>query len=387
MSSLTTVIIIIEILSGAEVDLFVPSFPEIQNVFALTPFTVELMLGLNFCAYTLSTFVVGNLGDKYGTKPVIVWGLFGFICGSLTCALASSYTYVLAGRILQGIGIAGPSALAYVVIANQYSVDKQQKIMGWLNGTITLAMATAPIIGSYISLLFGWRGNFTLLFVFGILALAMSLAIIPRYTAPDDSREYEAGYMPIIRSKSAVCYIVAICFLVTPYWIFIGISPILYMESFGVPLSSFGYYQGTIAFVFAALSFGSSTFIRFFGNKKCFYGSIVMCCIAILIIGFVSFSGTKNPLIITISFGILSAGVIFPTNILWPCALDTIPGAKSRISAILLAAKLLLSTIGLQFVSYYYDGTFFNIGMVVVCGILVALYAMWTLVRRGYLVL
>lgn len=388
MSLLTTVIIIIEILAGAEVDLFVPSFPEIQQVFDLTPFTVELMLGLNFCAYTISTFIVGNLGDKYGTKPVIIWGLAGFVCGSLTCALAPSYGYVLAGRVLQGIGIAGPSALAYVVIAHQYSVDKQQEIMGWLNGTITLAMAVAPIVGSYISLHFGWRGNFITLCIFGILTLILGMAVIPKHTAPlVDKKEGEGGYMPVIRSGAAMWYITAICCLTAPYWIFIGISPILYMDGFGVPLDSFGYYQGSIAFIFAILSFGSGVMMSIFGKKNCFYGSLAICIVAVIVIALVCFSDTGNPLIVTASVGLLSAGTIFPINILWPYMLETVPGAKSRLSAVLLAVKLMLSTLGLQFVSYFYDGTFFNIGAVIVCGTLVALCAIWTLIRRGYLVL
>jgi len=39
-------VIIIEILAGAEIDIFVPSFPELQRVFGLSPFMVELTLGL-----------------------------------------------------------------------------------------------------------------------------------------------------------------------------------------------------------------------------------------------------------------------------------------------------------------------------------------------------
>jgi DHA1 family bicyclomycin/chloramphenicol resistance-like MFS transporter len=36
-----------------------------------------------------------------------------------------------------------------------------------------------------------------------------------------------------------------------PYWIFVGISPLLYLKNFGVKLSHFGYYQGTLALTFA----------------------------------------------------------------------------------------------------------------------------------------
>ncbi len=379
MPLITFTIIVIEILSGAEVDLFVPSFPEIQGIFGLSPFMVELMLGLNFLAYTISTLVVGNLGDKYGAKPIIIWGLVCFVFGSLCAILAESYWQVLVGRVLQGVGIAGPSALAYVIIAELYDVDAQSKIMGWLNGTITLAMSVAPVLGSYVNLFFGWRGNFVLLLVMGSLCLLMAIWILPRNRANKGVSFSLRGYAPIFYSRKALLHITVLCFLSAPYWIFIGISPLLYMDGFGVPLTEFGYYQGIITLIFAIVSFASSSLLEFFGQKRCLKTSILVCVIGIIFIGYLGLSDSRSPLLITLSLGILAAGVIFPINIIWPYALETVEGAKSRISAIMLAGKLLLSTLGLQLVSYYYDGTFFNIALVVVVGISIALLAIWKL--------
>jgi DHA1 family bicyclomycin/chloramphenicol resistance-like MFS transporter len=383
MPLITITIIIIEILSGAEVDLFVPGFPEIQKTFDLSPFMVELMLGLNFCAYTISTLIIGNLGDKYGAKPIIITGLSCFIFGSLCCIYAQDYWQVLAGRVLQGIGIAGPSALAYVVIAELYDVQAQVKIMGWLNGTITLAMATAPIVGSYVNLFFGWRGNFALLLIVGSFSLLMALLVLPRSKSNKEVSFSLREYVPIFYSRNALLYITALCFLSAPYWVFIGISPILYMSSFGVTLTEFGYYQGVIAFVFAILSFSSSWLLGIFGRARCLKVSILICCLAIVFIGYLAYSDSKDPVVITSALGLLAAGVIFPTNILWPYALETVQGAKSRISAIMLAGKLLLSTFGLQIVSYYYDGTFFNVACIIVVGTSVALLAIWRLIRSN----
>jgi hypothetical protein len=54
----------------------------------------------------------------------------------------------------------------------------------------------------------------------------------------------------------------------------------------------------------------------------------------------------------------LSAGVVFPIHILYPYALEVIPGAKARLAAMILAGRLLLTAFSLAVVSYYYVGTF-----------------------------
>ena len=78
-------IILMDILSGMEFDLFVPSFPELQKTFDLSPFSVEALLSVNFVGYFLSLFFVGGLADRYGRKPIITLGLLMFVVGSIFC--------------------------------------------------------------------------------------------------------------------------------------------------------------------------------------------------------------------------------------------------------------------------------------------------------------
>ena len=69
----------IALLAGMEVDLFVPSFPELTHVFQLTPLTpfmVQLTLSLNFIAYCTCALFTGALGDRFGRRPVLLWGAF-----------------------------------------------------------------------------------------------------------------------------------------------------------------------------------------------------------------------------------------------------------------------------------------------------------------------
>lgn len=109
-----------EILCAAELDIFGSGLPQIQNLFHLSIVEVELMLVTNLIAGAIAAFVVGNFSDKYGSKAIILGGLYIFVLGTISCIFAESYFAVLLGRVIEGVGIAGPGVLSYVIIAEKY---------------------------------------------------------------------------------------------------------------------------------------------------------------------------------------------------------------------------------------------------------------------------
>ena len=368
------VTLLLGMLAGTEVDLFIPSFPEIQSAFGLTPFLVELALGVNLVAYCVTCLMAGNFGDRYGRRPVILGSLIIFVIGSIFCCVATEFWQLLLGRGLQGMGIAAPSTLAYVIIADHYSVTQQQKLLGVLNGTVTLAMTFAPIIGSYISLYFHWQGNFIFLLGFGMLCLILSYFWLP-VTQPNLTvRLSIKEYFPIFTSPIPLLYVSIISLLVAAYWIFIGIAPILYMESFGVSLAHFGLYQGSLALAFSLMSFSSGYWIKKFGQKACFNFGVKMLSLFCLGALGVAILDIRDPMIISGVLLFSSVGALFPINLLYPSMLESVPNAKGRISSVQVGARLLIAALCIQLVSYFYTGSFRHLGITMV---VIYVFAFW----------
>jgi DHA1 family bicyclomycin/chloramphenicol resistance-like MFS transporter len=375
-------VIILEILVGVEMDLVVPSFPELRSVFGLTPFAVELTLGINLLAHTISCLYVGNLGDFLGRRPVIIWGILLFCLGCLVSVYAPNYLILLFGRFLQGAGISAPAVLALIIVADVYSTQDQQKLLGIINGTVTLAIAFAPILGSFICLLFDWKGVFWFLFIFSCLSLYCCHFYMPDSITSHSRLSLSLkDYRGIIQSKKAMSYIFFIGFFTLPYWTFIGISPLLFRQSYGVTLEAFGYFQGSLALVFAGVSLMSPSLLKRFSPKICLVvsgwiiGIFLVCVITALIFDI------NNPYWITAIMIIFSFGAVFPINITWPYALESIPEAKSRISAALVSIRLLLTMIGVQVVGHFYDGTFLPIGVLCIFSIFVFSYFMYIIIK------
>ena len=150
------VIMCMNLLVGMEFDLFTLSFAQLQQHFQLTAFWVEALIAVNFVGYCLTLFAVGDLGDRLGRRPVILGGLLIFVLGSACCLLKGSYAWLLLGRFLQGVGIAAPSVLGFLIIADRYPLERQQVLMATLNGAMNLAVGVAPVLGSYIALHWQW---------------------------------------------------------------------------------------------------------------------------------------------------------------------------------------------------------------------------------------
>lgn len=356
-------ILIMEILGGAEVDIFVPSFPDLQRTFNLSPFMVELTLAVNLTAHCLTSLIVGNLGDRYGRRPIILIGLYVFIVGSVFCIFSTAYWHLLFGRFLQGAGISAPVVLSYLVIADKYSAAKQQELMGVLNGALTLGMAFAPVVGSYVNMFFHWQGNFVLLLILSLVCLVLGSIFLPKAVKNPNVSMSLREYKPIFRSKVAFYYIATIILGLQSYWVFVGMSPILYMEDLGVSLKEFGFYQGALAITFSIGSFSSGIFLRKFGQKNCFFFSIFLLVGFTLMLPVLILFNVKDPVLITAVMLLQSVGIILPINILWPLMLEAIPEGKGRLAAVAVASRLIVTALSLQAASFFYDGTFRSLGI------------------------
>lgn len=358
-----TVLITI-ILAGAEVDLFIPSFPNLIHEFNLSPILVQLTLSMNFLSYCVSSLFVGSMGDRYGRRPIIIGGLVVFIMGSLFCVFATSFPLLVIGRFLQGIGMAGPAVLGYVVIADITPIEKQAGLMGTLNGVITFAMAFAPVIGSYINIYFGWKGNFVVLLSLGILSLTLSFIFIPNTTQPNKAVSLSlAGYLPLLTSWPFMRLFLIICMLVSCFWVFIGMGPILYMEDMNVPIEDFGFYQGAISGIFSIMSIVSPAILKRVSKTTCLYLSFwSLIGLSFAVLG-ISLMVVDTPWIITLGMGLYVMPFVFPLNIMYPESLDTLPDFKGRAAAMINFGRLAFSAVGIEVVSYLYTGTFLPIAV------------------------
>lgn len=362
------------ILCGIEMDMLVPSLPELQNIYGLSTFAVEWTIGVSCIAHFITALSMGVLADKFGYRPMILTGAIAFVIGGIICLTSNSFPMLLTGRALQGIGNASTTTISYLVLTNIYSMNKQQEILGFLNGVIVSSMTIAPVIGSYLALFFGWRGGVALIFLLSILNMILCYLFVP-YHKPHGSDTICLGeYKKVFKSKKILYYVLAVGFAASPYFIFASLAPILYIDSYGISLQHFGLYQGSLCLVFAIFSFSNGLIIKKFGTKKPVYFSLICYILYIIYTTYILVANINDPIIITSSMLILSAAVAVPYNILYPLMFEILPESKGKTSALLTTVKMLALAMGVEFASYFYDHSFLMIGISITIIVLATLF-------------
>lgn len=125
-----------------------------------------------FIGLAAGQLVFGPLSDQIGRKPAILLGLGLYAAGGAVCAWAFSFEMLLAGRVLQGFGAAGPRVVSMAMVRDGQSGRAMARVLS-LVGTVFIAVPiVAPSLGQLLLLATGWRGIFWLLVGAALLAAA-----------------------------------------------------------------------------------------------------------------------------------------------------------------------------------------------------------------------
>lgn len=138
----------------------------------------------------------GALADRYGLKAVFGGGIAFFVAASGLCALAPNAEWLIAARVLQGIGAAFMVPGSLTLIARAYPPAERSAAIGTWAAASALTTAAGPLIGS-ILLTYGpadaWRWIFAVNLPLGALALWFLLRHAGRRPARDGRRPDTAG--------------------------------------------------------------------------------------------------------------------------------------------------------------------------------------------------
>ena len=140
------------------------------------------LIGLALGAYGLTQAVLqipfGMASDRFGRKPVIVFGLLLFALGSFVAAWAPDMHWMIVGRVLQGTGAI--SAAVTALAADLTREEQRTKVMAMIGSSIGLVFALS-LVGA--PLLYGWIGMGGLFVLTGLLALG-ALGLLARLPSP-----------------------------------------------------------------------------------------------------------------------------------------------------------------------------------------------------------
>jgi DHA1 family bicyclomycin/chloramphenicol resistance-like MFS transporter len=168
-------------------DIYLPGFPQIARELHTGASGVQLTLTASFVGIALGQLLIGPVSDRYGRKRPLIAGMVLFTAASLLCAVAPSIPVLVAARLVQGFaGGAGP-VIARAVVRDLYSGLRYAQFFARLMLVFGVAPIVAPLIGTGLLGLGGWRLIFVTLAGFGAL-LVVAVVLLFGETLPAGRR-------------------------------------------------------------------------------------------------------------------------------------------------------------------------------------------------------
>lgn len=119
----------------------------------------------------------GAASDRWGRKPVIVFGLLLFAFGSFVAAWAPNIHWVIAGRVLQGAGAI--SAAVTALAADLTREEHRTKVMAMIGSSIGLVFALSLVGAPVLYGVIGMAGLFGLTGILSLAAILLLLKAVP----------------------------------------------------------------------------------------------------------------------------------------------------------------------------------------------------------------
>ena len=260
-------------LIALSIDAMLPALPQSAADLAVgNPNDAQLVIGLFLLGNAFGQLFFGPLSDTFGRKPVIVAGLSLFLVGCVVSVFAESFSMLLLGRVLQGVGASGPRTVTMSMVRDLYSGRSMAQIMSISMSIFILVPMLAPALGQAIMLLMGWRYIFGSFILFGVLGLLWLLLRQPETLADSNRRPLRPaaianGFVIVCRSRAALGYSLAIGTMFGAFIGFLSSIQQIFHDVFGVG-KWFPYLFGLLAVFLGVASFLNSRIVMRFGMQK-----------------------------------------------------------------------------------------------------------------------
>lgn len=218
--------------------MLIPILPQMREALKLTQFQVSLTITVFSVVGAIFIPLLGYLSDRLSRKKVIIPALSCYALGGLVAGLAplfssqQAYYWILAGRILQGMGAAGTTPLAMALAGDLFKGGKASKVLGLVEASNGMGKVLSPIIGSLLALL-TWYAVF---FAYPLVSLP-SLILIWLFVKENKKQEEQPAFSQYLRGLFTVykeegrwlfsCYLAGAICLFTLFGILFYLSDIL----------------------------------------------------------------------------------------------------------------------------------------------------------------
>lgn len=159
---------------GFDLQLLAFAAPRLAKEWGMTPETLGLLSSANLLGMMFGAMFLGNMGDRFGRKRVIVCGTILYACMSLLCALASNPVELGVLRFITGLGLGGVLPNVIALTAEISPANRRARLTAIPIIGMSLGSGLPSVVAAWLVPIFGWKALFV---VGGIVPIIVAVII------------------------------------------------------------------------------------------------------------------------------------------------------------------------------------------------------------------
>lgn len=200
---------------------------------------LQLIVSIFIGGMVLGEIVAGPLSDAIGRRRTVVIGLMIYAAGTLVSMQATSVETVLAGRFVQGIGVAGSKIASRAMIRDRYVGDEMARIASFIFTLFIVVPMLAPFVGQLVLEVAGWQAIFGLYLAVTVVCGVWLLSRQPETLPPErriplDVRRLGGNLAAILRHRRVMACTLAAGCVFGAHLLWLSIAPTLLDDAYGV---------------------------------------------------------------------------------------------------------------------------------------------------------
>ncbi|AVS91317.1 Bcr/CflA family drug resistance efflux transporter [Paracidovorax avenae] len=343
------------------IDMYLPALPEIGHGLGATVGAVQWSLTAFFLSLGVGQLLYGPLSDMAGRKPPLYFGLVLFTVASIGCALATSIEALLVLRFLQGLGAAAGMVVPRAVVRDLHTGHEAARLMSLLMLVFSVSPLLAPLAGSGVIALAGWRGVF-----WAVAIAALAGLLLVRFalgeTRPAAERTHSTlgsalrGYGLLLRDRHYLGLVFIGGCAMAGFFVYLAGSPFVLINHYGLTPTQYSLaFSFNAAAFFAMAQFNGILAARFGLEPIVKVAATASSAVMAVMLGYYLLGGDRLAVLIGLYF-MASAlmGLVIPTTSV--LALEEHGAIAGTASALMGTLQMLTGAVAMGLVGLFADG-------------------------------
>ncbi|MET4565655.1 Bcr/CflA family efflux MFS transporter [Bacillus subtilis] len=310
------------ILGPLNIDMYLPSFPEIAEDLSASASLVQLSLTACLVGLTIGQLIVGPVSDAQGRRKPLLICIFLFALSSLFCALSPNITTLVATRFLQGFTASAGLVLSRAIVRDVFTGRELSKFFSLLMVITAVAPMVAPMTGGAILLLpfATWHTIFHVLMIIGFL-LVLLIALRLKETLPPEKRIPSSigtsvkTMGSLLKDRSFMGYALTVGFIHGGSFAYVSGTPFVYQDIYGVSPQVFSILFGINGLAIISGSFIIGRFGGIIHEKSLLRIAVITAMIATaVLLTMTMIHGPLATLVISIFIYMITIGMVLTST-------------------------------------------------------------------------